>query len=74
MAAARTPLFAWVERSLRLARASADTGLAPDDLVITNGAFEAVNLCLRAVCRPGDVVAPGKNESQRPFRTSLFGG
>ncbi|MBV8246914.1 MAG: PLP-dependent aminotransferase family protein [Comamonas sp.] len=29
----------------------------PDDLVITSGATQAVRLALRAVCRPGDVVA-----------------
>ncbi|WP_341318730.1 PLP-dependent aminotransferase family protein [Paraburkholderia sp. IMGN_8] len=28
-----------------------------DDIVITNGALEALNLCLMAVTRPGDVVA-----------------
>lgn len=28
-----------------------------DELVITNGAMEALNLCLQAVTRPGDVVA-----------------
>lgn len=30
--------------------------LRPEDLVITNGAMEALNLCLAAVCRPGDAV------------------
>jgi DNA-binding transcriptional MocR family regulator len=30
--------------------------LAEDELVITNGAMEALNLCLQAVTRPGDVV------------------
>ena len=28
-----------------------------DDVIITNGCLEALNLCLRAVTRPGDVVA-----------------
>ncbi|GAB2877468.1 PLP-dependent aminotransferase family protein [Pseudoduganella ginsengisoli] len=28
----------------------------PDDIVITNGAMEALNLCLQAVTRPGDAV------------------
>ncbi len=28
----------------------------PDDIVITNGALEALNLCLAAVTRPGDAV------------------
>jgi DNA-binding transcriptional MocR family regulator len=31
--------------------------LSPDDIVATHGGTEAVNLCLRAVCRPGDTVA-----------------
>jgi DNA-binding transcriptional MocR family regulator len=31
--------------------------LAPDELVVTNGCIEALNLALRAVTRPGDVVA-----------------
>lgn len=30
--------------------------LPPDELVITHGAMEALNLCLQAVTRPGDVV------------------
>lgn len=30
--------------------------LADDELVITNGAMEALNLCLQAVTRPGDLV------------------
>ncbi len=31
--------------------------VSPDDIVTTQGALEAVNLCLRAICRPGDTVA-----------------
>ena len=31
--------------------------LAADELVITNGAMEALNLCLQCVTRPGDLVA-----------------
>jgi len=31
--------------------------LAPSDLVITAGCTEAMNLCLQAVCQPGDLVA-----------------
>src|SRR5690606_18665736 len=30
--------------------------LAGDELVVTNGAMEALNLCLQAVTRPGDIV------------------
>lgn len=48
-------------RELRrvLARRMVDAGcsLAPDDIVITNGAQEALYLALRAVTKPGDVVA-----------------
>jgi DNA-binding transcriptional MocR family regulator len=31
--------------------------LGPDDIVITSGCSEAISLCLRAVCHPGDTVA-----------------
>ncbi|HEV7823018.1 MAG TPA: PLP-dependent aminotransferase family protein [Burkholderiales bacterium] len=31
--------------------------LTPDEIIITNGCIEAVNLCLRAVAKPGDVIA-----------------
>ncbi|MBI5353954.1 MAG: PLP-dependent aminotransferase family protein [Chloroflexi bacterium] len=31
--------------------------LSPNDIVITSGATEATNLCLHAVCKPGDIVA-----------------
>ena len=30
--------------------------IGPDQIVVTNGAMEALNLCLSAVCRPGDAV------------------
>lgn len=30
---------------------------SPDDLVITSGGIEAIDLCLNAVCKPGDIVA-----------------
>lgn len=30
--------------------------IGPDQIVITNGAMEALNLCLSAVCKPGDTV------------------
>ena len=41
-----------------LARRYATDGLniAPEELVITNGAMEALNLCLQAVTQPGDLV------------------
>lgn len=43
----------------QIARRSVDWGcsLAPDDFIVTCGASEALNLCLRAVSRPGDTVA-----------------
>jgi len=31
--------------------------IPPEEIVVTNGALEALNLCLMAVTRPGDVVA-----------------
>ncbi|HLE14239.1 MAG TPA: PLP-dependent aminotransferase family protein [Anaerolineales bacterium] len=40
------------QRSVR-----AGCSLAPNDIVITSGCIEAVDLCLKAVCRPGDIVA-----------------
>jgi len=36
---------------------SAGCKLSPDDVVITTGCTESINLCLRAVCDPGDTVA-----------------
>lgn len=42
-----------------VARRSIDLGcsFSPNDLVITNGATEAIHLALRAVTQPGDIVA-----------------
>jgi DNA-binding transcriptional MocR family regulator len=31
--------------------------ISPDDIVITSGAMEAINLCLHAVTKPGDTIA-----------------
>jgi DNA-binding transcriptional MocR family regulator len=50
----------WCEElRMQIARRSLASGcsLSPDDIVITSGCSESVNLCLRAVCEPGDVVA-----------------
>jgi DNA-binding transcriptional MocR family regulator len=48
-------------RALRvqIAKRALEAGctLAPDEIVITNGATEALHLCLRALTRPGDTVA-----------------
>ena len=46
-----------LRRQIALRAAAVGCRLSPDDLVTTNGCSEAVNLCLRAVCRPGDTVA-----------------
>ena len=42
-----------------IARRSLDYGcrLSPDEIVVTNGCIEALNLALRAVARPGDTIA-----------------
>jgi DNA-binding transcriptional MocR family regulator len=42
----------------QLARRASESGcfLSPDDFVVTIGASEAINLALRACCRPGDIV------------------
>jgi DNA-binding transcriptional MocR family regulator len=42
-----------------IARRAVEAGcaLAPDELLLTSGATEAINLCLRAVTKPGDTVA-----------------
>jgi DNA-binding transcriptional MocR family regulator len=42
------------EIALRLARSGAN--VSPDEIVITNGCMEALNLSLRAVTKPGDTV------------------
>jgi DNA-binding transcriptional MocR family regulator len=43
----------------QVARRSIDWGcsLSPEDIVTTCGAMEALNLCLRAVAKPGDTIA-----------------
>ena len=43
----------------QLARRAPDCGCSftADDIIITGGALEAVNLCLQAVAKPGDVIA-----------------
>jgi DNA-binding transcriptional MocR family regulator len=43
----------------QIARRSIDWGgnIVPDEIVVTVGCSEALNLCLRAVTRPGDTVA-----------------
>ncbi len=43
----------------QIARHSAAGGcnLTPDQIIVTNGCTEALSLCIRAVCNPGDTVA-----------------
>jgi len=36
---------------------NAGCSLSPNDILITAGGIEAIDLCLHAVCRPGDIVA-----------------
>lgn len=49
----------WEPLRVQIAQRALHSGceLAPDDIVITSGCVEAMDLCLRAVCRPGDTVA-----------------
>ena len=43
----------------QLARRSLEWGcqVTPDEVIVTNGATEALSLCLRATAKPGDIVA-----------------
>lgn len=47
------------ELRVQIAKRAVSSGcqLAPGDIVITSGGTEAINLCLHAVCKPGDIVA-----------------
>jgi len=44
---------------LQIAQRAIEAGctLSPDDIIITCGTVEAINLCLRAVAKPGDTIA-----------------
>lgn len=44
------------EQIARRAMAAGCT-ISPDEILITTGATEAINLCLRVLCQPGDVIA-----------------
>jgi len=46
---------------MQIAKRSLDSGcsLAPDEIIVTSGCVEAMNLALQAVCRPSDTVAIG---------------
>jgi DNA-binding transcriptional MocR family regulator len=43
----------------QIAQRAVNTGcsLSPSDILITSGGIEGIDLCLHAVCRPGDIVA-----------------
>lgn len=47
------------ELRVQIAKRAALAGcqLSPNDFMITSGGLEAMDLCLHAVCRPGDIVA-----------------
>jgi DNA-binding transcriptional MocR family regulator len=53
------PLTGHPELRRQLARRAFAAGctLDPDDILVTAGGLEALNLCLRAVTRPGDLIA-----------------
>jgi DNA-binding transcriptional MocR family regulator len=44
---------------IQIAQRAVNAGcrLSPNDVLITAGGIEAIDLCLHAVCRPGDIVA-----------------
>lgn len=46
-----------LRRQIAQRYALADVRLSPDEVMITTGAMEALNLCLQAVTKPGDYVA-----------------
>jgi len=47
------------ELRAQVAKRAVNSGcqLSPNDIVITSGGTEAINICLHAVCKPGDIVA-----------------
>ena len=47
------------ELRIQIAQRSLNYGcqFSPNDIVITSGGIEAIDLCLHAVCKPGDIVA-----------------
>ena len=54
-----TDYYLLKELRVQIARRSLRYGcqFSPNDIVITSGAIEAIDLCLHAVCSPGDIVA-----------------
>jgi DNA-binding transcriptional MocR family regulator len=51
-----TPGNAALRRQIALRYLAAGMPMSVDDIVVTNGALEALNLCLSVVTRPGDTV------------------
>jgi DNA-binding transcriptional MocR family regulator len=51
-----TPGHLALRRQIALRYLLDGVALNADDILVTNGAMEALNLCLSAVCRPGDAV------------------
>jgi DNA-binding transcriptional MocR family regulator len=51
-----TPGHLELRRQIALRYSLDGVQLDPDEILVTNGAMEALNLCLSAVCRPGDAV------------------
>ncbi|MDB6062235.1 MAG: transcriptional regulator MocR family [Verrucomicrobiaceae bacterium] len=64
-----------LRRQIAWRHLAAGMSVSADDVIITNGALEGLNLCLQAVTRPGDVVAiesPGFYAAQQALeRLSL---
>ncbi len=52
-----SPGSAALRRQIAQRYLGAGLGVDPDEIVVTNGAMEALNLCLETVTRPGDLVA-----------------
>ncbi|KFN49710.1 hypothetical protein P873_09135 [Arenimonas composti TR7-09 = DSM 18010] len=51
-----TPGSLALRRQIALRYAAAGARVDPEAIVVTNGALEALNLCIAAICRPGDTV------------------
>lgn len=51
-----TPGYAGLRRQIALRYLASGLHVDTDDIIITNGALEALNLCLAAVTQPGDAV------------------
>ena len=49
--------FPELRRQIALRTVGVLEGIAPEDIIITNGCMEAVALSLRAIARPGDTIA-----------------